>query len=68
MGAGILGAIASPFTAVFRMGHSLASGVKNTAVLLGRGKLPMHGRFRHPRYFNGRNVLLAYDDDKSEAR
>ncbi len=41
VGAGLLGAIASPFTAVFRVGHSLASGVQNTAVLLGRGKLPM---------------------------
>ena len=68
VGAGILGAIASPFTAVFRVGHSLASGVQSTAVLLGRGKLPMQGRFRHPRYFNGRNVLLVYDDDYSEAR
>lgn len=68
VGSGILGAIASPFTAVFRVGHSVASGVGNTAVLLGRGKLPTHGRFRFPRYFNARNVLLVYSEDFSEAR
>lgn len=68
VGAGVLGAIASPFTAIFRIGFSLAAGVKGTAALLGGRKIHKLGRFRHPRYFNVRNVLLAYDDDYSEAK
>ncbi len=68
VGAGVLGALASPFTAIFRIGHSLTAGVKGTAALMGRGRLHNAGRFRHPRYFNVRNVLLSYDDDFSEAK
>ena len=68
VGAGLLGAVASPFTAMFRVGHSVASGVSNTATYIKRGKVLKQGRFRHPRYFSSKKVLLCYDDDISEAR
>ena len=64
----MLGAIASPFTAIFRVGHSLTAGVKGTAAFLGGKRMAAHGRFRHPRHFNLRNVLLSYDEDFAEAR
>ena len=68
VGAGLLGAVASPFTAMFRVGHSVASGVQSTATYIKRGKVLKQGRFRHPRYFSSKNILLCYDDDLSEAR
>lgn len=68
LGAGVLGAIASPFTALFRIGFSLASGIRGTAAWLGGRRIHKLGRFRHPRYFNVRNVLLVYNDDYSEAK
>ena len=62
VGAGLLGAVSSPFTAVFRVGHSLASGVQSTATFIKQGKILKQGRFRHPRYFSSKNILLVYDD------
>jgi vacuolar protein sorting-associated protein 13A/C len=40
VGKGLLGGVASPFTAVLRLGNVLAEGVSNEAVALGKGKLP----------------------------
>jgi vacuolar protein sorting-associated protein 13A/C len=38
-GKGVLGLVASPFTAAFRIGHSLTKGIANTATFLGKGKI-----------------------------
>jgi hypothetical protein len=66
VGKGVLGLVASPFTAVLRAGHSVTQGVTNTAIRIKRGKLPQYGRFRHPRYINTRNILEPYDEDFAE--
>jgi vacuolar protein sorting-associated protein 13A/C len=52
VGKGLLGGIASPFTAVLRFGNQVTAGVANTAITIKRGRLPQYGRFRHPRYIN----------------
>ena len=67
VGKGVLGLVASPLTAVLRTGHSVTQGITNTAIAIRKGKLPQHGRFRHPRYINARNILEPYDEDFAEA-
>jgi len=57
LGAGTIGLVASPFTATLRIGNNVATGIKNSAIRIGKGKLPTYGRFRHPRYFNSKNIL-----------
>jgi hypothetical protein len=60
------------------LGNNVSVGIKNTAVRLGKGKIPIYGRFRHPRYFNSKNILgntfypfhlllESYDEGFSEA-
>jgi hypothetical protein len=49
--------VASPFTATLRLGNNVSTGIKNSAIRIGKGKLPTYGRFRHPRYFNTKNIL-----------
>lgn len=66
VGKGVLGLVASPFTAVLRAGHSVTQGITNTAIRIKTGKLPQYGRFRHPRYINSRNILEPYDEDFAE--
>jgi vacuolar protein sorting-associated protein 13A/C len=66
VGKGVLGLVASPFTAVLRAGHSVTQGVTNTAIRIKKGKLPQYGRFRHPRYINSRSILEPYDEDFAE--
>ena len=36
--------------------------IKNSAIKIGKGKIPQYGRFRHPRYFNSKSVLLPYEE------
>jgi hypothetical protein len=67
LGSGIIGAVASPFAATLRIGNNISTGIKNTAVRIGKGKIPIYGRFRHPRYFNSKNVLESYDEGFAEA-
>ena len=67
VGLGLMGAVASPFTATLRFGNNVSTGIKNTAIRIGKGKLPTYGRFRHPRYFNAKNLLQPYDESISEA-
>ena len=40
LGSGLLGAMASPFTATLRLGTNISTGIKNSAIRLGKGKLP----------------------------
>lgn len=68
LGAGLLGAVASPFTATLRLGTNLSTGIKNSAIRIGKGKLPTYGRFRHPRYFNSRGILEPFDEAFAEAK
>jgi vacuolar protein sorting-associated protein 13A/C len=67
LGSGLLGAVASPFTATLRLGTNVSAGIKNTAVMINKGKIPIYGRFRHPRYFNSKSILEPYDEDYAEA-
>jgi len=67
IGSGLVGAIASPFAATLRLGNTVSSGIKNSALKIGKGKIPQYGRFRHPRYFNSRSILQPYDEAFSEA-
>jgi hypothetical protein len=67
VGTGFIGALASPFAAVMRLGNNVTTGIKNSAIRFGKGKIPTYGRFRHPRYFNSKNILLPYDEAISEA-
>ena len=67
IGAGLLGAVASPFAATLRLGNNISTGIKNSAIRLGKGKLPTYGRFRHPRYFNSKNILEPYAEAFAEA-
>lgn len=67
MGAGLLGAVASPFAATLRLGTNVSTGIKNSAIKIGKGKLPTYGRFRHPRYFNSKGILEPYAEAFAEA-
>lgn len=67
VGAGLVGAVASPFAATLRLGNNVSTGIKNSAIRIGKGKLPTYGRFRHPRYFNSKNILQSYDESIAEA-
>jgi vacuolar protein sorting-associated protein 13A/C len=67
LGAGAIGLVASPFAATLRLGNNLATGIKNSAIRIGKGKIPTYGRFRHPRYFNSKNILQPYDEVLAEA-
>jgi len=67
LGAGLLGVVASPFTATLRLGNNVSQGIKMQAIRIGKGKIPTYGRFRYPRYFNQRNILLPYDEAFSQA-
>lgn len=67
VGTGLLGAIISPFSAVLRVGNSLAVGLRNTATYFNRGKLKTL-RFRHPRYINKNEHLKPYDENYAEVQ
>jgi hypothetical protein len=67
VGTGILGAIISPFSAVLRVGNSLATGIKNTANIFNRGKLKTN-RFRHPRHIFRNQPLRSYDENFAEVQ
>ena len=67
LGAGLMGAVASPFAATLRLGNNISTGIKNSAIKIGRGKIPTYGRFRHPRYFNSKSVLEPYIEAFAEA-
>lgn len=66
VGAGFIGVLASPFAATLRFGNNVSTGIKNSAIRMGKGKLPTYGRFRHPRYFNSKNILQPYDEGIAE--
>jgi vacuolar protein sorting-associated protein 13A/C len=67
VGAGAIGLVASPFAATLRFGNNVSTGIKNSAIRIGKGKLPTYGRFRHPRYFNSKNILQPFDEAVAEA-
>jgi hypothetical protein len=67
VGTGILGAIISPFSAVLRVGNSLAVGLKNTATFFSKGKLKTN-RFRHPRHIIINEPLRSYDEEYAEVQ
>ncbi len=67
VGKGILGAVISPFSAVLKVGNSLAVGMKNTATYFSRAKLKTD-RFRHPRHINVSEGLKPFDDDLAETQ
>ena len=63
LGSGVLGAVVSPFTAIFRVTNNLFVGLKNTVNLL-NPKLKTD-RFRYPRAIEKALGLKAYDEDKA---
>jgi hypothetical protein len=63
----LIGAIISPFSAVLRVGNSLAIGLKNTATFFSRGKLKTE-RFRHPRHIVVNEPLKPYDENFAEVQ
>jgi len=65
-GKGLLGAVASPFTAVFKMGTSITQGIEGSIV--GEGGVSQQGRMRFPRYITAANVIVPYNKSLSEAR
>ena len=67
VGAGAIGLVVSPFAATLRLGNNISTGIKNSAIRIGKGKLPTYGRFRHPRYFNSKNILQPFDELVAEA-
>jgi len=46
----------------------VSTGIKNSAIRLGKGKLPTYGRFRHPRYINSKDIIEPYDEAFAEAK
>lgn len=68
IGSGVLGAVTSPFSAVLRIGSSVASGIANTGEFLKNGKVSQKGRLRFPRHFSSSRVLTPYDQDLAEAQ
>jgi hypothetical protein len=57
VGSGFIGVLATPFAATLRFGNNVSTGIKNSALRIGKGKLPTYGRFRHPRFFGSKNIL-----------
>ena len=66
LGSGVLGAVVSPFTAIFRVTNNLFVGLKNTVNLI-NPKLKTE-RFRYPRTIEKASGLKAYDEDKATIR
>ena len=66
LGSGFLGAVVSPFTALFRITNNIFVGLKNTVNLL-NPKLKTE-RFRYPRTIEKALGLKAYDEDKAIIR
>jgi len=67
MGKGLIGAVISPFSAVLKVGNSLAVGMKNTATFFSKSKLKCD-RFRHPRHINQSEALKPFDNDLAETQ
>ena len=63
LGSGFLGAVVSPFTAIFRVTNNIFVGLKNTVNLL-NPKLKTE-RFRYPRTIEKVSGLKSYDEDKA---
>ena len=63
LGSGVLGAVVSPFTALFRVTNNLFVGLRNTVNLL-NPKLKTD-RFRYPRAIEKAMGLKSYDEDKA---
>jgi len=67
LGQGLVGAVASPFTATMRFGNNVSTGIKKAATSYGQGELLEYGRYRHPRFFNARNVIEPYNEEFAQA-
>lgn len=67
-GKGLLGAVASPFTATFKVASDVSQGISSSTIKLAGGRVQKQGRFRHPRYINPTGVLETYDESISEAQ
>ena len=65
LGQGLLGAVVAPFAAVFRIGTSILTGLKNTATMFQTSKLATL-RFRHPRIIEKNKPLTAYNEQLAE--
>jgi vacuolar protein sorting-associated protein 13A/C len=68
VGSGLLGVVTSPFSAVLRIGSSVASGIANTGEFLKNGKISQNGRVRFPRHFSSSRVLTPYNEELAEAQ
>lgn len=66
VGAGLLGAAVSPFTAGLRIANNLAIGIKNTALIF-NPKLKTE-RFRYPRTIQKAIRLTSYNEDEAMVR
>ena len=67
VGAGVLGAVTSPFTAVLRATTSISRGIQNTASSLGGG-MRLNGRMRYPRYITSKQIVGVYAEDAAMAK
>ena len=63
LGSGVLGAVVSPFTALFRVTNNVFVGLKNTVNMF-NPKLKTD-RFRYPRTIEKAEGLKSYDEDKA---
>jgi vacuolar protein sorting-associated protein 13A/C len=63
LGSGVLGAVVSPFTALFRVTNNVFVGLKNTVNMF-NPKLKTD-RFRYPRTIEKAEGLKPYDEDKA---
>ena len=66
LGKGFVGLIISPFSALFRIVHSLATGTKNTINMIFGNSRKKIKRFRYPRVLQ--NGIQPYEFEKSEAK
>ena len=62
---GIIGALISPFTALFTFTNSIAAGMRNTAIKFAGGKIHT-SRFRHSRVIYQGEPLTPYDPHLAE--
>ena len=66
LGKGFVGLIVSPFSALFRIVHSLATGTKSTINMIFGNSRKKIKRFRYPRVLQ--NGIQPYEFEKSEAK
>lgn len=67
MGKGVVGAIASPFTATLKVATDITEGISGTTNRLVYGEIKKQGRYRHPRYISPTGIIEVYHEELAEA-